>query len=110
MKRILLTVVLAAIMLSVLSCATVLVSAPPSSNVKLLGEIQPAQSKVTIKNWYFLFGLVPFTSNSTADVIAKYEFKDVRVKTYMGPIDWIISYVTGGIIFTNTVEIEGNTK
>ncbi len=110
MKRIVLAAVLASIVLSVFGCATVMISAPPSSNVKLLGEIEPAPSKVTIKNWYFLFGLVPISNNATSDVIAKYQFKDVRVKTYMGPVDWIISYLTYGIIYTNTVDIEGNTK
>ena len=110
MKRILLTVVLAAIMLSALSCATVMVTAPPSSDVRLLAEIAPAPSKITYKNWYFLWGLVPLSNNNTADVIAKHQFKEVRVKTYTGIIDWIISYVTSGIVWTNTVEIEGNLK
>jgi hypothetical protein len=110
MKRVLPIVVLAAIMLSALNCATVLVTAPPGSNVKLLEEIAPAPSKIMYKNWYFLFGLVPISDNSTADVIAKHQFKEVRVKTYQGPVDWLISYVTSGIIWTNTVEIEGNLK
>lgn len=110
MKRVLLTVVVAAVMLSALNCATVLVTAPPGSNVKMLEEIAPAPSKIMYKNWYFLWGLVPITSNSTADVIAKHQFKEVRVKTYTGVLDWIISYVTSGIIWTNTVEIEGNLK
>ncbi len=110
MKRVLLTVALAAIMLSALSCATVLVTAPPGSNVKLLEEISPAPSRIQYKNWYFLFGLVPITDNSTADIIAKHQFKEVRVKTYQGVLDFVISYVTSGIIWTNTVEIEGNLK
>jgi len=110
MRRVLLIVVLAAIALSALGCATVLVTSPPNSDVKLLGEIAPAPSKIEYKNWYFLWGLVPITSNNTADVIAKHQFKEVRVKTYTGVVDWLISYVTSGIIWTNTVEIEGNLK
>ena len=111
MKRLLLVVVLAALCTSLLpSCATVMVAAPPSTNVKLLGEFEPAQSKVVVKNWYLLYGLVPISSNSTADQIAKYQLKDVRVKTYYGVLDWFINAITYGIIYTNTVEIEGNAK
>jgi hypothetical protein len=110
MRRVLPIVVLAAIMLSALNCATVLVTAPPGSDVKLLEEIAPAPSRLEYKNWYFLYGLVPISDNSTADIIAKHQFKDVRVKTYQGVVDWLISYVTAGLIWTNTVEIEGNLQ
>jgi len=110
MKRVVLTAVLAAMALSALSCATVMVAAPPNSNVKLLGEIEPAQSKVLLTNWYLLWGLVPISNTSTSDQIAKYQLKDVRVKTYIGPVNWLVNVITNGLIYMNTVEIEGNAK
>jgi len=111
MKRLLLVVVLAASCISFLpSCATVIVAAPPNSNVKLLGELEPAPSRVVVKNWYAFWGLIPISNVSTSDQIAKYQLKDVRVKTYIGVFDWIVNSLSSGLLYMNTVEIEGNAK
>lgn len=112
MKRALLAVVLAAVCLTLLpSCGVVMVTAPAGSDIRLLPELEPAGSKVTIKNWYVLWGLVPITDNSTADVIGKNQLENVRVKTYFSEIDWLINVVLGWTsVYTNTVEIEGNLK
>jgi hypothetical protein len=111
MNRLLLVAVLAAFCTTLLpSCATVIVAAPPNSNTKLLTELEPAPSKVVVTNWYFLWGLVPVSTISISDLIAKYQLKNIRVKTYIGFLDWLTIAVTDGIIYTNTIEIEGNTR
>lgn len=110
MKRALILACIAATMIPLVGCATVMVCSPPSSSVTLLGEIEPAPSRITYKNWYLLAGLVPLSSNTTQDVITRYQFKDVRVKTYIGVGDWLINYLTYGLLYTNTVEVEGTTK
>jgi len=102
-------VLAAAMFIGTIGCGTVLVNAPPNSNVRLLAELEPAQSKVTMKNWYVLWGLVPITPNATNDMIAKHGLKQVRVKTYFGVMDVLINAVLGALsLYTNTVEIEGN--
>ena len=112
MNRIILTACLAVVCLTLLpSCGVVMVNAPPGSDVRLLPELEPAGSKVTVKNWYVLWGLVPITNNSTADVIAKNQLKNVRVKTYYSLVDGLINAVLGSFsIWTNTVDIEGTLK
>ena len=110
MKHMILAACLAAVCLMLLpSCGVVMVTAPPGDDVRLLPELEPAASKVTVKNWYVLWGLVPITNNSTADVIGRNQLENVRVKTYYSVVDWLINAVLGGFsIYTNTVEIEGN--
>jgi hypothetical protein len=112
MKRLVMTACLAAVCLMMLpSCGVVMVTAPPGSDVRLLPELETASAKVTVKNWYVLWGLVPITPNNTSDVIARNQMKNVRVKTYFSVVDWLINAVLGGLsIYTNTVDIEGNLK
>jgi hypothetical protein len=108
-KLILLASVVAVFLVSMPGCGTVLITAPPESNIRLLAELEPATSKVTMKNWYVLWGIVPLTNNNTSDVIARHALKNVRVKTYFSFVDALINYVLGGLsIYTNTVDIEGN--
>ncbi len=108
-KLILIASVIAVFLVSLPGCGTVLITAPPESNIRLLAELEPATSKVTVKNWYVVWGLVPLTNNNTSDIIAKHALKNVRVKTYFGFMDVVVNYVLGGLsIYTNTVDIEGN--
>jgi hypothetical protein len=109
MRKLITLAVLAGILMLGSGCGTVLVTAPAGSNVRLLAELEPATSKVTVKNWYVLWGIVPITNNNTSDIIAKHGLKDVRIKTYFSFVDALINGVLGGLsLYTNTVEIEGN--
>ncbi|MEO0081447.1 MAG: hypothetical protein ABIL25_04020 [candidate division WOR-3 bacterium] len=109
MKKTVVLVCLAATLLMTVGCGTVLVTAPPKSDIRLLAELEPASARVTMKNWYVLWGLVPITNNNTNDLIAKHGLKQVRVKTYWSFVDALINAVLGIVsIWTNTVEIEGN--
>jgi hypothetical protein len=111
MKKLMLLVVFVGLTLSFTNCMSVHMVAPPSSDVRMLAELEPAYSKITYKNWYVLWGLVPITENSTDGVLAKHGFKEARVTTEFTLIDWLIDAVLGGFsIITNTTTIEGNLK
>ncbi|MCX7705836.1 MAG: hypothetical protein N2115_06220 [bacterium] len=107
MKKPLIFLVLIALI--AVNCGTVIMSAPPREDVKLLSEADPTAFKTTMKCWYVLWGLVPISNNSTAEVIAKYQLKNVRAKTYYSFVDYLINMVLGTFsIYTNTTVIEGN--
>ncbi|MEO0102842.1 MAG: hypothetical protein ABIK81_03980 [candidate division WOR-3 bacterium] len=92
-------------------CATVSIVSPAGRKTTLLSETDPTTYKTTKKVWYVLWGLVPITDNSTADIIAKYNLENVKVKTQYDIIDYLISAILGGFsIQTKTVIVEGNQK
>lgn len=93
------------------NCGTVLVNAPAKEDVRLMSETEASSFKTKMKCWYVLWGLVPISNNSTADIIAKHQLKNTRVKTYYSFVDFLINMVLGSFtIYTNTVEIEGNVS
>lgn len=107
MKKLLIFLVLITVFIT--NCGTVLVNAPPREDIRLLSETESASFKTSMKTWYVLWGLVPITNNSTADIIAKHQLKNVKVKTYYSVVDFLIGALLGGFsIYTRTTEIEGN--
>ncbi len=107
MKKLLIFLVLITVFIT--NCGTILVNAPPKEDIRLLSETEPTSFKTSMRTWYVLWGLVPITNNSTADIIAKHQLKNVKVKTYYSFVDYVIAAFLGGFtIYTKTTEIEGN--
>ncbi|PKN01862.1 MAG: hypothetical protein CVU77_02695 [Elusimicrobia bacterium HGW-Elusimicrobia-1] len=105
-----LKIVVAVLVIGVMvsGCATVNVEAPRGQSVILQPSVesQPVVSKGKI--WYALYGLVPITSNSTADVIKKEKLKEASFRTYYGFDDYLISIITGIItVQPKTLEVRG---
>ena len=59
---------------------------------------------------YLIGGLIPISINSTDDMLAKYNLESVKVTTEFDIVDWLISGITGGLVVTKSVIIEGNAK
>jgi len=90
-----------------INCATVLINAPGGKTVTLLSN-QPTTVKITLRNWYLLWGMIPLTNNSTADMIGRTNLDNVRVKVYYTPLQRLANLVMIlGLVETNTVVIEG---
>ncbi len=105
MKRLIILALLAGIMIN---CAEVMIEAPNKQNVKLLPESKTGSFSTEMKCLYLFWGLIPLTNNSTADLIAKYDMQNVKARTHYGIIDWLIGTLTGGILTSWSVEIEGD--
>jgi len=73
-----------------------------------MSEVETGKVKLTKRVWYAVWGLVPITDNSTEDLIQKYNLKNVKAKSYLSFLDYIISAFTGYFtIVTLTLEVEG---
>ncbi|MEO0083490.1 MAG: hypothetical protein ABIK33_03795 [candidate division WOR-3 bacterium] len=105
-KKRLISVVLLLSLLFI-TCYTVKVVAPPGKNVQLLSESETTTFKTTKRAIYLIGGLIPIANTQTDETIAKYELQNVRVKTEFDIIDWLISGITGGLVVTKSVTIEG---
>jgi hypothetical protein len=93
--------------LLLVNCATVFVNAPPGRNITLLSN-EPTSVKITMRNWYVLWGLIPLTNNNTASMIGQVNLSGVRVRTFYRPLDFIENIFLSVIsLHTNTVVIEG---
>jgi hypothetical protein len=93
--------------LLLVNCATVIVNAPRGKTVTLLSD-EPTSVKITIRNWYLLWGLIPLTNNSTASMIGQVNLSGVRVRTYYRPLDFIENILLSVFtLHTNIVVIEG---
>ncbi|MEO0136726.1 MAG: hypothetical protein ABIL40_02235 [candidate division WOR-3 bacterium] len=104
-------ILLLLVALFITNCGTVIISAPPRDEIRLLPESESTTFKTKMKCWYVLWGLVPISNNSTAEIIAKHQLKNVRAKTYYSFVDYLINMVLGSFsIYTNTTEIEGNVS
>jgi len=104
MKGIIVTILI----FSFIGCYTIRYVAPVGKDVKAMDEITPAKVKVQKRVWYALWGLVPISDNSTADLIQKYNLKNARAKSKITILDFIISSFTSYVtIVTLTVEVEG---
>lgn len=96
------------ILFNFIACYAVRYVAPPQKEVKLMSETDAGKVKLQKRVWYALYGLVPITDNSTEDLISKYNLKNVKAKSYMSFIDYLISAFTGYFtIVTLTIEVEG---
>jgi hypothetical protein len=85
----------------------VLVNAPRGTSITLLSD-QPAPVKITHHCWYVLWGLIPVTKNSTAQMIGQMNLAGMRVREYFSPVDFILDIVLAPVsLHTNTVIIEG---
>ena len=94
-----------------MGCYTMKAVAPAKSDVKLLTENENTSFQKKIKVWYALFGSVPISKNTTAEVIKENDLKSVRVTTKLEFIDFIIGAFTGiASIVPATIIIEGETK
>ncbi len=85
-------------------CATVVVESPKDLKLANSGEYLPTMSKKKV--WFALWGLVPLTNNSTADMMGACN-EVVRVKGYIGVDDAVIGCCTGLVtIYPLTVEVQ----
>ena len=90
-------------------CGTVLFEVPPGSDVRLLEQDEPVTVTASKKVWYALWGNEPLSDNSTAEMIAEHNLREVRMATEQTLLDNIISMCTGVIGFSlRTVIVEGN--
>lgn len=104
MKRLIILGILVALFAN---CAEVFIEAPNKSSVKLLPESKTGTFSTEMKCLYLFWGLIPISDNSTSTLIAKYDLDNVKARTHFGIIDWLISWLTGGILTSWSVEIEG---
>ena len=104
MKKIIATILI----FSFIGCYAVRYVAPAGKDVKMMDEMTPAKVKFQKRVWYALWGLIPLTDNSTADLIQKYNLKNARATSKFTILDYIISAFTGYVtIVTLTIEVEG---
>lgn len=92
----------------VIGCAPVMINAPPQET-KLLSEGDFAPGKTSLRCWYLLWGLIPISDNATAEIIAQRGYKGIRAKVHHSILDILIDVIFVGILYTQTVEIEGTT-
>ncbi len=87
------------------SCATIVYEAPANKELKMATQVDAPPIKIKKKVWYILWGLVPISSNSTAEMVGLCN-EMVKVKSYYGIDDFFIAFVLGTFsIMTMTVEI-----
>lgn len=94
----------------VLDCSTVRFAAPANKNIEMLSEADPATYKTTTHAFYFLWGLIPISNNSTDKIILDKGLKNARAKSYYGIVDILVEFFTAGIISTYSIQIEGNVE
>lgn len=111
MKRFILIVVLLFTILLNNSCHTTRILAPYDQKVELATKSDQLGFKETQRNWYFLWGLVPFNDPTTEKVVKDNGLTKIRVTTKFTPVDYLISIALGSIsIVTNTTVVEGEAK
>jgi len=107
MKRGIFALLLASLLFG--SCATIVYEAPANKDLKMATQVDAPPIKIKRKVWYVLWGLVPISSNSTAEMVGLCN-EMVKVKSYYGIDDLLInavsSAVVGGFVMTMTVEIQ----
>jgi hypothetical protein len=90
-------------------CYTMKYAAPTGASVTTISEEQPTTFKKQMKVWYALWGLVPITDNTSSKVIAEKNLKNVRVRTEIKFVDFLVSLITGAVsIVPATMTIEGD--
>lgn len=89
-------------------CATVKVEAPRGQKIVLQPSVESQPIVMKKKVWYALFGLVPISKNSTAEMVKDENLQEMSCKTYYSFVDYLISSITGFLtINCHTVEIRG---
>lgn len=96
------------LLISFIGCYSVKYATLPNTDVKVLSETEYGKVKVEKKVWYALWGLIPITDNSTADIIQKYNLKRVKAESKIKFLDFVINYFTSfATIVCLTLEVEG---
>ncbi|MBN1621332.1 MAG: hypothetical protein JW871_01930 [Endomicrobiales bacterium] len=93
-----------------LGCATVKVEAPMDKTIVLQPNVEGQTKLMRKKVWYFLYGLVPLNSNSTASMVQEMDINEMSVRTFYGFDDGLITFILNLIpttINVKTVEIRG---
>jgi hypothetical protein len=91
------------------SCYNTKILINQADDVKLATPNEQLNMKIKQKNFYLLYGLVPWENNSPADKIKEYGFTKVRIYTRFGLTDFLLTTLGfGGLLMTtNTTVIEG---
>jgi hypothetical protein len=107
MKRLVSLILVVTLVLTFAGCYTVNIKAPEGKKILISSKevVVPDMSK---KAFYLLWGLVPITDNSTADLLSKYpDGAEVAISTKFDILDYLISYVLGQVSFgSKTIEVE----
>lgn len=91
-------------------CATVKIESPRGQNIKLQPSVESQPIVMKKRVWYVLYGLVPISKNSTADMVRDENLTEMSCRTYYSFTDFLISAILNILpttIQTNTVEIRG---
>ena len=87
-------------------CMTIVYEAPSDKNLKMATQVDEPPVKMKKKVWYALWGLVPISSNSTAEMVGPCK-EVVKARSYYGIDDYFISCLLGSCsIMTMSVEIQ----
>jgi len=110
MKRLVSLILVVALVLTFAGCYsyyTVNIKAPEGKKILISSKevVVPDMSK---KAFYLLWGLVPITDNSTADLLSKYpDGAEVAISTKFDILDYMIQAVLGqASIGSKTIEVE----
>lgn len=102
-------IVVAVLATFAMGCYTMKAVGPAGRQLTTLAETDEATFKKNIRVWYALWGLVPISNNSSAQVIQKNDLKNVRITTKHTFEDGLIGLITGLVtIMPMTMVIEGN--
>ena len=89
-------------------CATVKVEAPRGQKMVLQPSVESQPLIMKKKVWYVIWGLVPISPNSTAEMVKDEKLTEMSCKQYTGFDDFLISYFLGILtLSTRSVEIRG---
>lgn len=109
MRKLIAIALIATFTLSSSGCFTMKATAPAKTPVAFISEGKRTTFKKTKKVWFALWGAVPITNNSSADIIAENGLKQVRVTTKLTFVDFVIGAFTGiATIYPMTMTVEGN--
>ncbi|HTW92255.1 MAG TPA: hypothetical protein VMH22_11155 [bacterium] len=95
--------------LLLVNCSVVYVKAPPGKTVTLMSN-EPATVKITLRQWSFLWGLIPLNSVNTAAWVSMANLGQLRVKSYYTWYEWLWNIPLFAVVglHSNTVLLEGN--
>jgi hypothetical protein len=98
-----------ALLLGLSGCGTVYFDVPEGRRVKLLDQDAPTTVHVEKPIWYPLWGAEPLSDNHTANIIAEYNLKEVRLHNRYSLSDSIINTFTSIFSFSRRrMVVEGN--
>lgn len=106
MKKVFIALVSLLVLVSFSSCLNVVVKAPAGKKISISSQ-EPSIYSSKKMVFYVLWGLVPITDNSTADLMLTVpDGSEVAVKTEMTLIDFLVSAFLGVVtIQSHTVSV-----